>query len=412
MSCFHRIAIIGGGPAGFMSALTAVESAVSPVQINIFEAASPLKTILYTGNGRCNLSNDISDFKELASKYPRGEKFLYSVFSRLSVPETMKYFNSRGLKTYVQPDGRIFPKTNKAATVRDFFLVKTAEKDVKIINSAVEDISRKDNLFIIKAGGKVFKYDAVIIATGGNRKLPHSGTNSGFKLANKLGHTVTELRPSLTSLHVKEPWVGKLAGVSVKNAFIESFFHGKKISSIQGDFVFTHRGLAGPAVFNTSAYCACLDYSAKEPLLLQINFIPELDYAGFAHGLATQGNKTALNALKEFVPKSLVAELLTAHKFDPGRKVSGMPEKDKEALFKMLSEAELTVTSPAKDGEIVTAGGVVLNEVNPATMGSKLVKGLFFCGEVLDIDGLTGGFNLQMCWSTGYLAGLGVLGAV
>lgn len=393
----RRIAIIGGGPAGFMSALAAAENVASQAQIDVFEASNPLKTILYTGNGRCNLSNNIYDFKELASKYPRGEKFLYSVFSRFGVAETLEFFNSRGLKTYVQPDGRIFPKTDSAATVRDFFLVKTSEKGVKIINSPATHVSRKDNVFIVNG----CEYDVLIIATGGNRKK----SCSGYKLAEALGHTITELRPSLTSLTAKEGWVGKLAGVSIKNAIIQSYFKGKRLSHIQGDFVFTHRGLAGPAAFNTSAYCTYLDYSDKEPLILRINFIPELNYAGFAAGMAEQGNKTTLNALKEYIPKSLAAELLAVHNISPERKVPGITDKELESLFKMLSEAKLTVTSPAKDGEIVTAGGVALKEVNPATMESKLVGGLFFCGEVLDIDGLTGGFNLQMCWSTGYLAG-------
>lgn len=393
----QRIAIIGGGPAGFMSALVAAEDVASQVQIDIFEAVNPLKAILYTGNGRCNLSNNIHDFKELASKYPRGEKFLYSVFSRFGVAETLEFFNSRGLKTYVQPDGRVFPKTNSAATVRDFFLVKTSEKGVKIINSPATHVSRKDNVFIVNG----CEYDVLIIATGGNRKK----SCSGYKLAEALGHTITELRPSLTSLTAKEGWVSKLAGVSIKNAIIQSYFKGKRISHVKGDFVFTHRGIAGPAAFNTSAYCAYLDYSDEEPLILRINFIPELNYADFTTGLAEQGNKTTLNALKEYIPKSLATELLVAYNISPERKVSGITDKERESLFKMLSEAEITVTSPAKDGEIVTAGGVALKEVNPATMESKLVERLFFCGEVLDIDGLTGGFNLQMCWSTGYLAG-------
>lgn len=397
----RKVAVIGGGPAGFMSALAAAENEASTVQIDIFEASNPLKTILYTGNGRCNLSNNIHDFKELASKYPRGEKFLYSVFSRFGVSETLEFFNSRGLKTYVQPDGRIFPKTDSAATVRDFFLVKTSGKGVKIINSAVEHVSRNDDIFTVKSGTGTSEYDALIIATGGNRKKPYNGYN----LAEELGHTITELRPSLTSLMVKEGWVCKLAGVSIKNAIIQSYFKRKRISHIQGDFVFTHKGIAGPAAFNTSAYCAYLDYSVKEPLILSINFIPELDYTGFTASVAEQGNKTTLNALKEYIPKSLAAELLAAYNINPERKVSGITDKERESLFKMLSEIELTVTSPAKDGEIVTAGGVALKEANPATMESKLVDGLFFCGEVLDIDGLTGGFNLQMCWSTGYLAG-------
>jgi len=365
----RKIAVIGGGPAGFFAAINAAESA----QVDIYEKNVPLKTILWTGNGRCNLSNNIADFKELASHYPRGEKFLYSIFSRFGVKETLEWFNSQGLKTYVQKDNRIFPQTDQAATVRNLLLKKAEEKNVKIIKSAVTEAPLNN-------------YDAVIISTGGKN----------HELAKKLGHNITKLKPSLTSLNSNAQWIKGLAGVSVKNARVQAFFKSKKVSDLTGDFVFTHQGLSGPVILDTSAYCAYLE----PPFLLKVSFVSNFN----SEELET--DKSISNILKPYIPKSLAVNLLAANNINPDKKCSSLTQKEKQVISKILLETEIKITKPAKEGEIVTAGGVDLKEVDPRTMESKLVKGVYFCGEVLDIDGLTGGFNLQMCWSTGYLAGL------
>ncbi len=406
------IAVIGGGPAGFISAVSAVENSGDPenLQVDIFEKSVPLKTILYTGNGRCNLSNNISDFKELASNYPRGEKFLYSVFSRFGTAKTIQWFESKGIKTYVQEDNRIFPVTNRAATIRELFLQKTKEYGIKIIKSCATDVLKDDNSFIIRTETDFHRYDAVIISTGGNRK----NSNNGYAFAKKLGHNVTPLKPSLTPMSTQEKWSKNLAGVTIKNCEMRSFFKGKKISDFQGDFIFTHQGIAGPVVFNTSSCCAFLEYSDKNPLLLKINFVPSLNNEELSRNLLSEINnspaKLISNVLKKYIPGALAKELLTACLINPDKKASFLSKKEKEILLKILCETELKAAAPDQKGEIVTAGGIDLKQVNSRTMESKIAKGLFFCGEILDIDGLTGGFNLQMCWSTGYIAGLNAAG--
>jgi len=407
-----KIAVIGGGPAGFIAAITAAENfgnRENP-QIDIFEKSVPLKTILYTGNGRCNLSNNISDFKELALNYPRGEKFLYSVFSRFGVSQTIKWFEERGLKTYVQPDNRIFPKTDKATTVREFFIKKASEYNIKIIKSNVIDVFKQKEKFIVRSEMISEEYNAVIISTGGN----HKKRNNGYEFAKKLGHLATELKPALTSLITQEKWVKTLAGVSIKNACIQSFYNNKRISDIAGDFVFTHNGLAGPAVFNTSSYCAFLNYSKEKPLLLKINFTPSSSEDELKEDLLSEisnfPDKSVANTLKKYIPKSLALELLKINNINPEKKAYTLNFKEQTIFLKILCNTELKIIAHADEGEIVTAGGIELKEANSATMESKLIKNLFFCGEILDIDGLTGGFNLQMCWSTGYLAGLNAAG--
>lgn len=398
-----KIAVIGGGPAGFIAAISAAENCSSSVnpEIYIYEKHDPLKTILYTGNGRCNLSNNLPDFKELAQNYPRGEKFLYSVFSRFGVQETIDFFNNIGLETYIQSDNRIFPKTDKASSVMEFLLKKALEHGIKLIKGHVKSISTENNMFSVRTDTSLSYYEIVIAATGGNKT-----SSKGYELFENIGHGITKLKPSLTSFITEEKWVKNLAGVTVKNAQIESLFENKIISKVKGDFVFTHKGVSGPAIFDISSYCAYIDYLPNNPLILRINFIPDLTNEELIEELSPDSEKSISNDLKKYVPKSLAEKILKNNEINPDKKLALLSIKETETVISLLQNTKLKVISPAKDGEIVTAGGIDLKEVDSRTMESKIVKNLFFCGEVLDIDGLTGGFNLQMCWSTGYIAGL------
>lgn len=405
-------AIIGGGPAGFTAAIILAENYPGKINIDIFEKDVPLKTLLWTGNGRCNLSNEIYDCKELASNFPRGEKFLYSVFSRFGVKETLEFFAENGVKTYIQEDNRIFPETNKASTVRDMFIEKAQRLSINILShTAAKKIIKNADKFIVRAENFSKEYDTVIIAAGGNHR---DIADSAYEQVKNLGHTIKELRPSLTALVTKEKFVAKLAGVSVKDAEVSSYFNNKQVKKFKGDFVFTHKGVSGPVIFKTSAYCNILDYSKDNPLLLKMNFLPGTDRQILEKELLEEFNsyphKSLDNILKKYLPKSLIDALLEESKLDSEKKASQVTKEDRKKILKILTETELTVISPESVGEIVTSGGISLNEINPKTMESKIVKGLYFCGEVTDIDGLTGGFNLQACWSTGYIAGLSVSG--
>jgi hypothetical protein len=290
------------------------------------------------------------------------------------------------------------------------FLENAKKHSINIISGIfVEKIEKNTDKFIIFSGKKSKEYDKIILATGGNSQ----NLNSGYDLAQKIGHTITDLKPSLTALQTKENFVAKIAGVSAKNTEISSFFNNKQIIKTKGDFIFTHKGLSGPVIFKTSAYCCYLGYSKDNPLILKINFLPDITKEILEKELLTEFNlnphKSLDNILKKYLPKSLSDALLTVSEVNINQKACQISKEDRKKILKFLTETELTIISPEPEGEIVTAGGICLNEINPKTMESKLVKGLYFCGEIMDIDGLTGGFNLQACWSTGYIAGLSII---
>jgi len=399
------IAIIGGGAAGFMAAVVAAENLNFATNIHIYEKDIPLKSILFTGNGRCNLANSTFDFKELAANFPRGEKFLYSVFSRFGTKETLEWFKNHGLETYAQPDKRIFPTTDRAASVRELFLKCAEKSSIKIFSHTyIKNIDFQNEKFTITSGNSTQIYDKIVIATGGNC---HKTENSGYKIAEKFGHTITPVKPSLAAFITKENYA-KMAGISVKNAEITAEFENKKVTINNGDFIFTHKGISGPLSFKTSAYCAYCNYSRENPLILKINFVPEIKDLGteLLAEINANPNKSIDNILKKYAPKALAVCLLEVNNLNPDKKANQISKEERKTLINILSETKLSAISTEPDGEMVTAGGVSLAEVNPKTMESKLTKELYFCGEILDIDGITGGFNLQNCWSTGFICGM------
>ena len=408
-----KIAIIGGGPAGFMAAISAAENSDIPLSIDIIEKNDPLKTILYTGGGRCNITNAIYDYKELASNYPRGEKFLYSAFSKFGLKETINWFNKHGAQLYTQDDNRVFPKSDDANTIRDILIKRARELNINIkAHTPVLAIEYNNGKFIVNTGKSIEEYDKLIISTGGNYK----SRPSGYDFAIKLGHKVTKLKPSLSGLFIKEKWLSKLAGVTINNAEIKIFYKEKLISKKNGDFVFTHKGLSGPLAFKISSICAFLDYDEFNPLRLKINYIPERNVESLEKELLEEFDKNSKkdiqNILIKFCPKSLIQVLLESKQLDLDKKASQITKEERKIILKLLTENELSFVSTVPDGEIVTAGGIELNEINPKTMESKLIKGLYFCGEILNIDGFTGGFNLQAAWSTGYIAGIDILKSI
>lgn len=386
-----KVAIIGAGPAGCMSAYYASKNAA----VTLFEASSPLHTLLYTGGGRCNLAYAEYDFKELAKFYPRGEKFLYSVFSQFSTSDTIDFFKEIGVETYTQDDLRIFPTSNSAKDVREKFLKSL--KYCKFITEKVLDVKKHEKGFSVKTSSNKYNFDKVVIAIGGH---------AGFSLAKSLGHTIIESKPSLTGLISAENFKG-VQGVSLKDVEARIFYLDKKFApeyDLRGDLLFTHEGISGPLAYKISSICARFDYSKETPLLIRLNFLKaELDLQSM---LNSNPKKDIKNLLAEFVPKSLAEYILQACQINFDEKCCNINGKMRDLILKSLQEFEITVISPAKEGEVVTSGGVSLKEIDAKTMQSKLVEGLYFCGEVIDIDGFCGGFNLQNCWSTGFVAGM------
>ncbi len=401
-----NIAIVGGGPAGVMAAIVAAENSKQQVNITIFEKGQVLKTILCTGNGRCNLANNTKNFKELASNYPRGEKFLYSIFSQFDATKTIKWFTGHGLKLYTQKDNRVFPITDDAHTVRDFFIKLLNKYKIKIKeNCHIEKIEKNTNKFKIHTHNEVLNFDKVVIAAGGNHK-----SQSVYNLAKNLGHNITRLKPSLFALSLSDSNISKIAGVSIESASIGTYFDNKKVYSTQGDFIYTHKGVSGPAIFKTTGACAFLDFNRENPLILKINFLKNKNFDSLNDEIIElvkdNPKKNIINLIRQFVPAGVADYLFEKNSLNPDKKAAELSKKERNRIINMLVKSEFSAVAPVFDSEIVTAGGIDLKQVSSKTMESKICSRLYFCGEMLDIDGFTGGFNLQACWSTGYVAGM------
>ena len=377
-----KVAVIGGGPAGCACSYFLKQGGVCPV---VFEKNSPLKTLLPTGGGRCNLAHAEFDFRELASNYPRGGKFLYSVFSRFGTAETLVMFEKMGVSTYVQNDMRVFPESNSSAEVRKAFL--SALSGVKFLKENVISVKVCNGGFEVKCEKSAYFFEKVVIAIGGH---------STFSIAEKLGHKIVTPRPALTALKTKED-LSLLAGVSVKNA--KAKFAN---TSLAGDLLFTHNGISGPLVYQISSIMA----REQMPYKIIFDFTFGADFQGL---LNSNPHKTVKNVLSELVPKSLAEFILQKIGIDENLESCKVDGKTRDKILVKLGGFEVEAVSAAKGGEVVTSGGVALDEVHAKTMESKIVQDLYFCGEILDIDGFCGGFNLQNCWSTGFLAAEGLL---
>lgn len=366
----YKIGIIGAGPAGCFCAYFLQDK----FDVTLFDFGSPLRTILPTGGGRCNLAHAEYDFRELAKNYPRGEKFLYSIFSRFSTADTIDIFNRLGIETYTQDDLRIFPTSNSAKEVREKLLnalKKTTFKKERALRI------NKNPLTIVTDNGS-YKFDKIVIALGGH---------AGYDCAKFLGHNIIAPKPALTALKTAET-LKSLAGISVRNVRAEGF---------QDDILFTHEGVTGPLIYKISSIKARENF----PYKLNLNLCEEINLQELMN---KNPHKTIKNLLAEFIPKNLAEYVLQ----NPDKKCHLIDGKTRDEILNKLHNFTITVISPAKGGEVVTSGGVDLNEINPKTMESKLEKGVYFCGEVIDVDGFCGGYNLQNCWSTAYVTAMGI----
>ena len=398
-----KIAIIGGGPAGVTAALFAAQN--NENLIYIFDKGIILNTLLPTGGGRCNLAFAEYNFKELAKYYPRGEKFLYSIFSRFSTAQTVNFFEKIGIKTYTQDDLRIFPESNSSKEVKTTLLKEIEKnKNIKKIFENVIELKKENDIFKLKTNKNSYTFDKIVVSTGGR--------GTGQKLAQNLGHNIIKMRPSLSSLVTKEKDYTDLSGVSLKNLTATVFFKNKKVKTVSGDFLFTHKGISGPVVYKISSYCAYIDFDGANPLLISFNLVNkdfETFDEEFLKKLKNNPQKEAANVLCDYLPKNLAFKLFETQKINPKTKAGQLTKTDRTKISKTVTDFMFHATAVTKGEEIVTAGGVDLKEIESKTLESKIIKGLYFCGEVLDIDGLTGGFNLQNCWSTGYIAGQALL---
>lgn len=372
------VAIIGAGPAGCVCAKFLKNNGFCPI---IFDKGKYLRTILPTGGGRCNLAHAEFDFKNLTKNYPRGEKFLYSVFSKFGTEDAIQFFKQLGIETYTQEDNRIFPKSNSSRDVQEKLL--KALKGCKFVSEKVLSIEKLDNCYKIITNKSSYAFDVVIVSTGGH---------GNWDIFNKMDLNIIPPTQALVGLVTKENF-SAISGVSIKNVKT----YGKEFkNSDNGDIIFTHKGISGPLIYKISSI-----FARKEmPYKLVFQLVKDLDLQA---ELNKNPHKEIKNLLGQFVPKSFaefVLENLDIEKDTPCHKITG---KLRDKIYKKLTTFEVTIISKVPDGEVVTCGGIDLKEINSKTMGSKKYPNLYFCGEVLDIDGFCGGFNLQNCWSTAFV---------
>lgn len=372
------VAIIGAGPAGCVCAKFLKNNGFCPI---IFDKGKYLRTILPTGGGRCNLAHAEFDFKNLTKNYPRGEKFLYSVFSKFGTEDAVQFFKQLGIETYTQEDNRIFPKSNSSRDVQEKLL--KALKGCKFVSEKVLSIEKLDNCYKIITNKSSYAFDVVIVSTGGH---------GNWDIFNKMDLNIIPPTQALVGLVTKENF-SEISGVSIKNVKI----YGKEFkNSDNGDIIFTHKGISGPLIYKISSI-----FARKEmPYKLVFQLVKDLDLQA---ELNKNPHKEIKNLLGQFVPKSFaefVLENLDIEKDTPCHKITG---KLRDKIYKKLTTFEVTIISKVPDGEVVTCGGIDLKEINSKTMESKKYPNLYFCGEVLDIDGFCGGFNLQNCWSTAFV---------
>lgn len=372
------VAIIGAGPAGCVCAKFLKNNGFCPI---IFDKGKYLRTILPTGGGRCNLAHAEFDFKNLTKNYPRGEKFLYSVFSKFGTEDAIQFFKQLGIETYTQEDNRIFPKSNSSKDVQEKLL--KALKGCKFVSEKVLSIEKLDNCYKIITNKSSYAFDVVIVSTGGH---------GNWDIFNKMNLNIIPPTQALVGLVTKENF-SAISGVSIKNVKT----YGKEFkNSDNGDIIFTHKGISGPLIYKISSI-----FARKEmPYKLVFQLVKDLDLQA---ELNKNPHKEIKNLLGQFVPKSFaefVLENLDIEKDTPCHKITG---KLRDKIYKKLTTFEVTIISKVPDGEVVTCGGIDLKEINSKTMESKKYPNLYFCGEVLDIDGFCGGFNLQNCWSTAFV---------
>jgi len=390
-----KIGIIGAGAAGLMTAAT-IKELNSETEVLLFERNSRIgRKIAISGGGRCNVTTGITDKKILLTKYPRGAEFLKKAAFKLFPPQkVIDWFESHGLKLKCEADQRVFPANDNAEAVNELF-EKLIPETFKLSEAVLEITKSKQDKFEIKTNKNSYIVDKLVLTTGGNAYSQTGSKGDGYHFAKSLGHTITELGPSLNSFLVHEDWVKELSGLSLDKAYLSY-----KEIQIEGPFLFTHFGISGPAAFAFASQIPFQKVDKENPLVINLSF--GLQKSELDKSIVKNGKKTILNILKLHLPERLSRTILRQLNINPDQKSS---EISSQLRKKITQGLPISLIARKPGDEFVTAGGISLEEVNQKTMESKIIPNLYFAGEILNVDGYTGGFNLQASWATGRLAG-------
>lgn len=415
-----KVVIIGGGPAGMLSAISA---GTNKNDVTILEKMNMLgRKLLITGKGRCNITSSIP-IDEFIKNVPGNGKFLYSCLNNFTNEDILNILKEEGLQTKVERGNRVFPITDKSQDVLQALLNRLKKLKVKIeVGANVKEILTEQDIvngvkYIQGGKEKVIKADKVILATGGKSYSATGSTGDGYELAKKVGHTVTEIKPSLVPISTKGKDLEicrRMQGLSLKNVAIKikDAKNNKIIYEDFGEMIFTHFGVSGPVILSGSAHL--LRYKNEDirqgNIKLIIDLKPALDVQKLddriLRDFSLEKNKIFKNSLDNLLPQKMISTVIELSGIDQNKKVNEITREERVRLVQLLKNFEITLHDfrPIEEA-IITAGGISIKEINPKTMESKLIKGLYFAGEIIDVDAYTGGFNLQIAYSTGYTAG-------
>ena len=403
-----KVIVVGGGAAGMMACHAA---AMCGHQVTLLEKNEKLgKKIYITGKGRCNLTN-ASDMEVLFANVMSNRKFLYSAFYTFDNNQVIDLFEMNGMATKTERGNRVFPVSDHSSDVISTMakVLKNDNVEVKL-NTTVQSLIIKENKACgVIVNGKEISADNVILCTGGLSYPSTGSTGDGYEFAKKAGHRITDCTPSLVPFNIREEWVKDLQGLSLKNSAVTIYDEKKKLYSDFGEMLFTHFGVSGPMILSASGNIKAGEFA--KPLKLVIDLKPamteeQLDKR-ILRDFDENKNKQFRNSVSKLLPSKLIPIIIDLSGIDPDKKVNEISKEERSHFVHLLKNLTMTINGLRGWNEaIITKGGINVKDVNPSTMESKLVSNLFFAGEVLDLDAMTGGYNLQIAWSTGYLAGL------
>ncbi|MEN4017658.1 MAG: NAD(P)/FAD-dependent oxidoreductase [Methanobacterium sp.] len=404
----HDIAVVGAGPAGMMAAIRAGQRGKSVILIEKNDTLG--KKLKITGSSRCNVTNT-APLDLFLKKFGKKGSFLRSALVKFSNRKLMSFFNSKGLKLKVEEKGKVFPVSNKSTSIIKALKEYLSENNVKInYNTRLNKIKVKKSYFSLDLGNNNYiAAKRVILATGGVSYPVTGSTGEGLEIAKKLGHRITALRPGLVPLNVAEGWVKKLKGITLENVVLTFKYGKRKIISDNGNIIFTHFGISGPLVLDLSGEIVPL-LERNEKIDLFIDLKPEFTNSKLEEMLIKEfearGKTEFKNFMKLLVPNRMIPIFIELLEIDPKKKVNQVNRKERISIVNLLKAFPLTIISSLPiDKAMVTCGGISKKEINPHTMESKIISGIYFAGEMMDLCAPSGGYNLQQAFSTGYLAG-------
>ncbi len=413
-SKISNIVIIGGGPSGTAAAISAgIRAAKLPksnIKIHLLDKNSSLgRKLLMTGQGRCNITHTGTN-EMLMAKFFRGGDFLRDAFNELSNKDLILFFKQRGLRIIAEKDGRCFPETNRAVDVLRVIVNEMRALAINIWNDTkcTGLIAENGKITGVKCGDKTLNASAVIIATGGNTYRHTGSSGDGYEFAGKTGHVIVNPTPALSGINISKPYLGGLQGIVLSNVLLTASSEKKKLVVRGGDLLFTHEGISGPAVLSISGHIN-EQLAKKQAVHIDIDLIPDMkepDIGSVTQQRKENSRRTIKAFLRSYFPERFTDFFLKAINLDGSKLIVNISKNDKNILLRYLKQFRVEVCEKfSYDQGMVTRGGVSLKDVDPRTMASRKVRGLFFAGEVLDIDAETGGYNLQAAFSTGWTAG-------